>query len=77
MSKRNPFYAGRGNPFYAGRNPINGRPTYALDAQSRIHRVQEFDEDQCLRALEVSGVQKTVVDAIHRRLRKLQRDGLR
>lgn len=65
MSKR--------HPFRAGTSPINGEPTYALDAQSRIHMVQEFDQEQCLRALQVPGVQKSVVDAIHRRIRKLQR----
>lgn len=49
----------------------------AQTAPERIDMVRRFSRAQCRRALEVPHLQKTVVDAIHRRLRKLRRDGVR
>ena len=63
MSTKNPFSTGT----------WMGHEMEAVDTDSRIRMVRNFNKDQCQRALLVTGVQKTVADAIHRRLRKLQR----
>lgn len=65
MSKR--------HPFQSGTSPITGEPTYDMSTHDRIHRVREFDYEQCLAALEVEGLQKSVEQAIRTRMRKMQR----
>jgi hypothetical protein len=45
----------------------------AQTAPERMEMVSRFSRAQCRRALEVPHLQKIVADAIHRRLRKLQR----
>lgn len=45
--------------------------TYHLTADDRIRAVAGFDRAQCLAALEVPGLQKTVEKAVRVRLRKL------
>ncbi|PWG61729.1 hypothetical protein [Sediminicurvatus halobius] len=58
------------NPFITGH--FNGHPVGHTDAQSRIEAARRFDRAQCLAALEVPGLQKTVRNAVERRLRKLE-----
>lgn len=48
----------------------------ATDATSRKNMVRDFTADQCRAALKVSGLQTTVLSAVERRLRQLQREGL-
>lgn len=55
----------RANPFSAGDGDY-------IDADSRIEKVRDFTEEECLAALKLA-IQKTVRDAIERRLRKLRR----
>ncbi len=43
-----------------------------VDATSRLERVKEFSAEECLAALELTGLQKTVRAAVERRLRKLR-----
>lgn len=59
----------RMNPFFAG--IYDGGPAYDIDAPTRLERVARFNTNQCQRALRVRGLQKAVVTAIERRLRKL------
>jgi len=56
-------------PFATGTNPITGQATGATDAHSRHQLVLGFDYQQCLRALQVEGLQKSVETAIRRRMR--------
>lgn len=60
------------HPFYAA--TYNGRDTYDMTAEGRISRVFRFDLGQCRAALELPGLQKTVIAAIERRIRKLERE---
>ncbi len=59
------------NPFHSGN--YGGVDTFAVDSTTRIERVKRFTKDECERALKLPGVQKTVLDAVHRRLRQLGR----
>lgn len=59
------------NPFKAG--CYNGIQTYSITADDRISAVEKFDISQCLAALRVPHLQRTVERAIHSRLRKLER----
>lgn len=69
-------YEGREkNPFFAGMNGDIG--TYWCDGDSRLRRVKEFNLDQCRAALALEGLQKTVRQAVERRVRKLKRDAHR
>lgn len=63
MSHQNPFYSGT----------YNGRDCFCMCADDRVQRVAEFDLVQCEAALQVSGLQSTVKQAIQRRIRKLER----
>lgn len=65
--------AAAANPFYAG--TINGSPYFTLAAAERIQKVQEFNADQCLAALELPHLQKSVVTALNHRLGLLKRQG--
>jgi hypothetical protein len=62
MSGRNPFLTGTHNW---------GVAQEYCDADSRIREVQIFSLAQCRAALEVADLQKTVRQAIERRMRKL------
>jgi hypothetical protein len=53
------------NPFRAGDGDY-------IDAESRIEKVKDFSEEECRAALKLA-IQKTVRQAIERRLRKLRR----
>jgi len=66
---------GEANPFYA--RTYCGIDSYWLDAESRLARVREFDSDQCLAALKVEDLQKTVRLAIECRIRRLGREAHR
>ena len=57
------------NPFYSG--TYNGHDTFTVTASDRQERVKTFTLKQCLDALELSGLQKTVETAIKRRMRAL------
>lgn len=57
------------NPFQAG--TYDGRPTFHTDAESRVRAAREFNRAQCEAGLLCKGLQKTVVVALQRRLRKL------
>lgn len=46
--------------------------TYHLGADDRIQAVKAFTREQCLAALEVPGLQKTVERAVKVRLRRLE-----
>lgn len=62
MTKQNPFYSGT----------YNGRACYCISADDRVRRVADFDLETCREALNVSGLQSTVRQAIERRIRKLE-----
>ncbi len=58
------------------KNPFirpNGRGS--VDTQSRLYDMRRFTLDQCWAALGVPGLQKTVEQAVRRRIRKLERAG--
>ncbi|WP_237173003.1 hypothetical protein [Paracandidimonas lactea] len=59
------------HPFYVA--TYSGRDCYEVAAEDRIRRVKHFDRAQCLAALALPDLQKTVVRAIERRLRQLER----
>lgn len=59
------------NPFFAGE--YGGHRTYAMTADDRISRVRHFDRRQCLAALALPDLQKTVSRAVERRLRQIDR----
>ena len=46
----------------------------SCDAVSRLYDVKKFDLDECKRALNVRGLQKTVETAIKSRIRKLEKE---
>ena len=54
---------------------IHGHPCGAVDAQGRIDMVKRFNHEQCESALKIEGLQKSVEQAVHSRLRKLAKDG--
>lgn len=61
------------NPFKAA---LHGDyQTYYVDAFDRIRVVKEFNLKQCLAALEVEGLQKSVEAAVRRRMRQLEKAG--
>lgn len=64
MSEQHPFFARR----------YGGRVTYHVDAESRLDCVKTFTREQCDAALRLTALQKTVRDAIFRRLRKLAKE---
>lgn len=57
------------NPFVT--KQYDGRWTGVVTAEDRARRVQAFDSAQCKAALQVPGLQKSVITAIERRQRKL------
>mgnify|MGYP003148934765 CR=1 FL=1 len=60
------------NPFYAGE--VNGRPCFACDAANRIYRVMQFTTvGQCDAAAQVEPLQKSVLAAIKRRRKQLEK----
>lgn len=59
------------NPFLAA--TYEGREFYDIVAEDRIRRVKHFDRAQCLAALALPDLQKTVARAVERRLRQLER----
>lgn len=66
MSDVNSYY--KDNPFYKN---WNGHMAGAIDAQSRIEMVKQFNREQCEAALKVLGLQKSVEKAVNSRLKKL------
>ncbi|PKM32002.1 MAG: hypothetical protein CVV07_01230 [Gammaproteobacteria bacterium HGW-Gammaproteobacteria-11] len=58
------------NPFYCPKRHTYG----ACDVQGRLFMVTIFDSHQCAAALEVPGVQKTIIAAIKRRQRALAKE---
>ncbi len=62
------------HPFLAA--TYEGRQFYDVVAEDRIRRVKHFDRAQCLAALALPDLQKTVSRAIERRLRQLERGTL-
>lgn len=61
------------NPFYAG--TYDGRACFHIAADDRIRAVQNFNAEQCAKALETPNLQSTVRKAIERQLRKLGKTG--
>lgn len=59
------------NPFLAA--TYEGGQFYDIVAEDRIRRVKHFDRAQCLAALALPDLQKTVTRAIERRLRQIER----
>lgn len=59
------------NPFITG--TYRGREYGAVTADDRVSMVRRFDRQQCLAALELPSLQKTVRDALDRRLHTLDR----
>jgi hypothetical protein len=62
------------NPFKTGER--KGQELQAVDVQSRLDMVKHFTADQCRDALWLEGhehlsLQKTVIEALHRRVRAL------
>lgn len=59
------------NPFFAFES--NGQRFYHLVAYDRISCVKKFDRAQCDAALLMPDLQKTVEQAVRRRIRQLDR----
>jgi len=59
------------NPFYA--YSVDGRDFFHVAADDRLRMVKDFDLEQCRAALALDGLQKTVRQAVERRMRKLER----
>lgn len=57
------------NPFIAG--VYDGKKTFHISAEDRVHAVHGFGRAECEAGLKVEGLQKGVVLALQRRLRKL------
>ena len=57
------------NPFAT--NQYDGRWTGVVTAEDRARLVQTFSAEQCAAALQVPGLQKSVITAIERRQRQL------
>lgn len=53
---------------------LNEQGIGAVDAQSRIDMVRQFDVQQCRDAKRVPCIQKTVIKAIYTRLNKIRKD---
>jgi hypothetical protein len=62
----------QGNPF-AYRT--NGFWVHASVVECRLDRVKCFSLDECQAALEVKDLQRTVLPAIRRRIKELERQG--
>lgn len=60
------------NPFNTARNPITGQPMGATSVEERLNRVPRFTAQQCRDALALPGLQKTVADALRRRLTHIE-----
>ena len=60
------------NPFYLA--TYNGHATYNTAADDRLSCVRGFDLAQCLAALALPDLQKTVRMAVERRQRALRRE---
>ncbi|WP_285259213.1 hypothetical protein [Halopseudomonas bauzanensis] len=60
------------NPFYA--STYNGRDFYHIAAADRLLSVQRFTLEQCQAALELPDLQKSVIAALERRIRKLEKE---
>lgn len=57
------------NPFTT--NQYDGRWTGVVTAEDRARLVKTFSAEQCAAALQVPGLQKSVITAIERRQRQL------
>jgi len=73
-SKTKPI-TGKAHPFYS--NSYLGHDCYAQSVPDRLERVAHFDLNQCQQALQISPMQKSVITAIERRIRQLQREAKR
>lgn len=58
----------KANPFMAP-----GREYGAVDTESRLRVLEDFNLDQCRAALDVPGLQKTVEKKLHSRVRVLEK----
>ena len=61
------------NPFETGQVTPSGIRLEDCGAVDRIARVKTFDSDQCRAALALPDLQKTVIEAVERRLRALEK----
>lgn len=61
------------SPFETGQVTPSGTRLQDCGAVDRIARAKTFDADQCRAALTLPDLQKTVIEAIERRLRALTR----
>jgi len=61
------------NPFMTGTSPITGGEMGATTASDRKEMVRHFDRDQCRAALKLPDLQITVIHALERRMRELDR----
>lgn len=62
------------NPFFY--RAQDGRRLQAINSEDRCEMVAEFSWAECRAALQVCCLQATVYQAIHRRLRELERQRL-
>lgn len=72
MLEGHAVWAAVDNPFKAQR--YGDRQLYHTDVASRVGAVKKFDADECHAALRVPGLQKTVEQAVHARLRRLEKE---
>lgn len=61
-------------PFQRGTNPHTGEPMGVVSTDDRRQMVRGFTREQCEEALQLPGLQRTVRQAVERRLRLLQRE---
>jgi len=66
---------GKAHPFYAG--SYGGHDCYAQTVPDRLEMVSRFDHATCQQALQLSPMQKSVVTALERRIRQLEREAKR
>lgn len=63
------------SPFLTNIRNFSGERVAALDAAERVRMIQRFSSCECMDALDVPGLQRTVKAAIERRLRYLRSHG--
>lgn len=65
--------SGPENPFTA--STFNGVTYYHVDAENRLRQLKSFNLAQCEAGLQAPGLQKTVANALHARIKKLKKGG--
>lgn len=65
---------GEAHPFFSGF--YNGNATYVQTVKDKIERVKTLSHEQCKVALTLSNLGSSVTDALNRRIKQLEREGM-